>query len=60
MGVTGSKWSKWGCNGPSALYTYLMLFSRHEPLGTVIISLNLDQICMSCCRQTSNKISTQV
>ena len=24
MGVTGSEWTKWGQNGPSALDTYLM------------------------------------
>ena len=26
MGVTGSKWTKWGRNVPSALSTYLMYF----------------------------------
>ena len=26
MVVTGSEWPKWGQNGPSALYTYLMYF----------------------------------
>ena len=60
MGVTGSEWPKWGRNGPSALDTYLMYFSRHKPLGKFNLSLKVDQICMSRYRQTLNAIRTQV
>ena len=60
MAQVGSEWPKWGWNGPSALDIYLMYFSRHEPLGAVIVSLKIDQIRRSCCRRTLNAISAQV
>ena len=64
MGVTAADWTKWGRNGPSggrngpsaghngpsALATYLIYFSMHKQLGTVIVSLKLNQIRMSRCR----------
>ena len=60
MGVTGSECPQLGRNEPNALSTYLMYLFEAQAVGTVILSLKANQICMLHCRPTSNTISTHV